>query len=293
MSARLLVVASSPALAQTLQGYLALGGFEVANAEGGTAACARLTSSGADVLCVVVSPEWDAEAFCLERKTQSPQTPVLLIYPPDAADADSRAQRYQADGCIVGPLKQGTVISAVRMLVKNRELTGLLSSGVDRSAPVWEPVPNAFEVMSLTRLLSLEGLRARRYGYPFTFMVLGLDFPQQQRVPPALTQALRTEARAQLTRSIRTTDWYAEISDARYGVSLPYAGTAHASAVAERLRARLFGLGGTLLTVSAGLVGLDSLPLDDAPSAALMQAALATLEAAQLAGGDRVSIKES
>ena len=49
----------------------------------------------------------------------------------------------------------------------------------------------------------------------------------------------------------------------------------------------------TLLTVSAGLVGLDSLPLDDAPSAALMQAALATLEAAQLAGGDRVSIKES
>jgi DNA-binding response OmpR family regulator len=282
LSGRVLLAEPSSAVARTLQGYLGAAGFEHALAQRPEDAVALLATGGMDVVCVsAVAPGWDGEQVCRELKRQKLPAPILLMYPPEVADADERGLRVGADLSLSGPLKAATFLSTLRLLVRFK---GALGQG-----QVGEELQPSMAGPEFEKLVSIDARRARRYGYPLTLLAVALDAREEDRPASQVLDSLRTEARAQVSRSVRDTDFYTELADDRFLLTLPYTVAEGALLVAERVRTRLFGLGGAFTTASAGLVSFDPKVATPDPARSLIESALTTLREAQAGGGDRTN----
>lgn len=130
------------------------------------------------------------------------------------------------------------------------------------------------------RLLSSEVERARRYGRPFTLLMLAPDDWEEyaQRIGGAQAERVIAELAQHFLARLRTVDTLIQIEGARFAALLPETGVEGAQVAAEKLTSS----GGEVLGAEVR-TGIASFPDDEVTAAGLMREAEEALAFAQAA----------
>lgn len=264
----------------------------------------------------------DGEALCRSLRAQGLHVPVLLVYPPDEEQADERAAQAGADGSLVGPLKRGTVLTCVSLLLQREEAR---RTAVVPSVPVPPPAPaplvepearrvtrpelsastggTSADFEFLKRLMLMEVKRSRRYRYPIALLMVEVDrFTERSAaLSPTARRGALAETLGLLVEGVRDIDVAVPFADSRFVVFLPHTPRSGARVVAERLREKLkavqslpAGTASVGVAVSEPPAGNKSAPPgatgQQVSFGGLLKDAGDALRRAQAAGGDWVEV---
>ena len=228
--------------------------------------------------------------------------PTAALVSHDNDEPDRAVKQMTADGYVRRPcsaaaleafLSMGQSISALRAELNraNKKLSD--ARGKLRKEAATGMRFHRYDAVK--DLLVVEVRRAKRYGYPLSVLMVGLD-PLPADVALKRTQALEREVTAGLAvaigKSIRLIDVPIQYQDNRILVFLPHTGLSGAEQVGRRIRSRIkritYRAGGVTaeLTASVGVAGME--PGDNFTFSKLIKVAASALRAAQLKGGDRV-----
>ncbi|MGQ0508849.1 MAG: diguanylate cyclase [Myxococcaceae bacterium] len=279
--------------------YLESAGFTVQVAVTPAEAVGQLRADPLEL--AFASASFESETLCKQLKELVPSLPVVLLYPPDADDAEAQSAQAGADGALVGPLKRGTVVSCAKLVLQMRvlrETVDRLESNLQKH--IAEPPKDVVEVQGTSadfeffkKYLLMEVKRSRRYKYPVAFLLVAIDHFAERSA--ALSQELPTSLLAQalaiVTRGVRDIDLAVPSGENRFLVLLPNTPRPGALFVATRLRerlSRLDGLGGDV-TASVGVAAYEPGVTEGQISfGSLMKDVTEALSRAQAAGGNRV-----
>lgn len=305
MSRRALVADPSVPVSGTVKRFLEGAGYTVKVVRYFDEAVHAVQEASVDVVFTSASDLFDGESLCLKLKQLAPVLPVVLVYPPEAEDPDAAAVRCGADAYLVAPLKRGTVVSTAKTVARVRALMETVEKlESDLKRHIAEPPSDPGQVVGTTadfeffkKFLLMEVKRSRRYKYPVSFLLVGLDQLEGKLhpLPPEKRMAALAEALGIITRGVRDIDLAIPFSEGRYLVFLPHTPRGGAMVVATRARERL-GKMETVpgMTASVGVAAFEPGPQDATISfGSLMKQATDSLRKAQLAGGDRVEAAES
>jgi PleD family two-component response regulator len=295
-SARVLVAEPSAPVANALRGFLA-GNYTVRVARTEDEALAFLASEGADLVVASESPLFDGEGLCAALKSREMSPAVVLVYPPDESEAESRSAAAGAQGCLVGPLKAGTVLSCVKNVLKLHALEALVlppapSYAADASEPELTAQTSA-DFQTFRSLLVREVKRSRRFRYPVSLVVVGLDGFDEALAPEEVARvgALAEGALERLVEALREVDLIAPYRLASWVAFLPHTPLVGAQEAAARLQEALSGLGETFVTASVGIATHDPLHNTGQLSfGALVDGAEEALLTARRDGGNRIVV---
>lgn len=133
-----------------------------------------------------------------------------------------------------------------------------------------DPQTGATKRAHADRLLNNEVERARRYGRPFTVLMIGPDdWPgYAQRVGPAQAQRTVAELAQQFLARLRAVDTLIHMEGARFAALLPETGVEGAQVVAEKIAAA-----GEDLLAQEVRTGIASFPDDEVTAAGLLREA--------------------
>ncbi len=300
----LLVVEPSAPVSAALRGFLQ-GEVDLRLAQNVDEALQAIRAKAPDVVLASVSANVDGEGLTAQIHRQAPGTLVILVYVPDEPNPHQRASRAMADAFVVGPLKKATVlgalhsvltIRALRLELKHvqRELDRLKmakqAEARQAKAPLNAPDPGFFK-----KYMVLEVKRSKRYRYPVSLLVVGLDVAMSGDLAPSVdSTALRAEVVSSLSQATREVDMVIPFAGERYLVLLPHTAREGAAEVAERIRGTLANLKALVTTASVGIASFD--PRSASTAAAsfgilAQQAEKAQGEASQ-AGGDRIKFAD-
>jgi diguanylate cyclase (GGDEF)-like protein len=308
LSGPLLIVETAAPIVAALRKAAEAVGAEVRPVSKQEEAYAALSSDPAMVIASAALV--DAEALCKKVKEAAPRCPVVLVFTPDEADPESSTLKAGADGCLVGPLKHGVVMSCVRSMLRIRDLqeTVLKLEGDLKQRANEPPLSGTrgtgsteFEFFKKTLLMEVK--RSRRYRYPVTFLLVGIDHFREKvlSLEPPRQHAFLGEALSIVSQAVRDIDLAVPFSDGRFLVFLPHTARAGAGVVATRLRERLGKTSLPDVTVSLGVAAYEpgqqppEMPGEKQPQVSfgtLMKEASDALAKAQLAGGNRVELGE-
>ncbi|RKH18099.1 response regulator, partial [Corallococcus sp. CA031C] len=261
MATVLLAEPSAP-VASALRRFLEGAGHEVAWVGSAVDARRLLEDRPPGVLVASASLPVDGEALCQELRQKGSRLPVLLVYPPDEEHADTRAAQAGAEGCLVGPLKRGTVVTCVGLVLRLAEAWArpvlpdpsvFTPPAVNHPPQHWglperrasrtdlPAVSASPDFDFLKRLLLMEVKRSRRYRYPISLLLVELDrFTEHTlSLTPQARTTLLAEALGLLTAGVRDIDVVVPFADSRFVVFLPHTPRSGARVVAERLRERM------------------------------------------------------
>jgi PleD family two-component response regulator len=298
-SARVLVAESSAPVANALRGYLD-GTYAVRLARTEEEALALIRSEGADLVLASQSPLFDGEGLCAALKSRDTSTAVVLVYPPDETEADARSAAAGAEGCLVGPLKAGTVLSCVRNILKLHALESLAmpppkAMTADGAEPELTAQTSA-DFQTFRGLLVREVKRSRRFRYPVSLVVVGLDGFEDVTDPAEVARLgeLGEGALERLVAALRDVDLIAPYRLASWVAFLPHTPLPGAQEVAARLQEALAGLGESFVTASVGVATHDPLRMSSPLSfGALVDGAEEALATARREGGNRIVVAGS
>jgi len=296
-AARVLVAEPSAPVANALRGFLA-GRYEVRVVRTEDEALAHLDREGADLVLASQSPLFDGEGLCAAISSRENAPAVILVYPPDEADAEARSASSGAEACLVGPLKPGSVLSCVKTVLRLRELERASAPPppVEEPGDGLEPELTAQatpDFQTFRGLLLREVRRSRRFRYPVSLVIVGLDgFGSSVAAEDAARlEALADTALDRLVRALREVDLVAPYRVASWVAFLPHTPVTGAQEVAARLQEALAGLGETFVTVSVGVSSHDPGETTSPLSfGALVDAAEAALITARAEGGNRIVV---
>jgi PleD family two-component response regulator len=293
--ARVLVADPSAPVANALRGFLA-GKYSVRIARTEDEAMALLASEGADILLASESPLFDGEGLCAALKARDGSPAVVLVYPPEESDADARSAAAGAEGCLVGPLKAGTVLSCVKNVLRLHALESLVlppvqNLPVDANEPELTAQTSA-DFQTFRTMLVREVKRSRRFRYPVSLVVVGLDgFEGASPEDMARLGTLADSALERLVDALREVDLIAPYGQASWVAFLPHTPLPGAQEVAARLQEALAGIGDTFITASVGVSTHDPLHANAPLSfGALVDGAEGALAAARREGGNRILV---
>lgn len=293
MSRRALIAEPSPAISGALARFLEPERFAVEVVRYVDEAVHRIREAPPDLLLATVSTSFDGEALCAKAKQLAPALPVLLLYAPEEDEPAQRADKVGADGALSGPLKRGTVVPMVRVLLQLAELRQQLErqSAKAPAAPA-EPERGASDLEFLKKYMVMEVKRSRRYRYPLSLLLIEPDRFGERTA--ALSEpehrAALSEVLAAVAQGLRDIDVAVPYPENRFLVLLPHTAREGALVVATRIQERLARTSSLpSLTASVGLASVE-------PSEARAQVSFASLVKwanegllqAQQAGGDRV-----
>ena len=293
---RVLLAEPSAPVANALRGFFA-GKYAVRVARTEEEALALLANEAVDLVVASESPLFDGEGLCTAIKARDSSPAVVLVYAPDEANADQRSATAGADGCLVGPLKAGTVLSCVKNVLKLHALEGRPLPGPTADAPEGtEPeltAQTSADFQTFRALLVREVKRSRRFRYPVSLVVVALDGFGDAADPEevARLQQLSDAVLERLVAALREVDLVAPYRLASWVAFLPHTPVTGAQEVAARLQEGLSGLGETFVTASVGVATHD--PLRNTGQlnfGALMDGAEEALEQARLEGGNRIVV---
>jgi PleD family two-component response regulator len=293
-SARVLVAEPSAPVANALRGFLA-GNYAVRVARTEDEALALLASEGADLVVASESPLFDGEGLCAALKSREMSPAVVLVYPPDESEAEARSAAAGAEACLVGPLKAGTVLSCVKNVLKLHALEALVLPPMQGS-PTDEPELTAMtsaDFQSFRSLLVREVKRSRRFRYPVSLVVVGLDGFEDTVAPDEVARigTLAEGAMERLVGALREVDLIAPYRLASWVAFLPHTPLVGAQEVAARLQEALSGMGDTFITASVGVATHDPLRNSGQLSfGALVDGAEDALLLARREGGNRIVV---
>lgn len=295
--ARVLVAEPSAPVANALRGFLD-GNYAVRIARTEDEALALLASEGADLVVASESPLFDGEGLCAALRARDMSPAVVLVYPPDESEAEARSAAAGAQGCLVGPLKAGTVLSCVKNVLKLHALESLVlppapGEGADANEPELTAQTSA-DFQTFRSLLVREVKRSRRFRYPVSLVVVGLDGFDDAAAAPEVAErvaSLAERALGRLVGALREVDLIAPYRLGSWVAFLPHTPLVGAQEAAARLQEALSGLGDSFLTSSVGVSAHD--PRHHAGQlnfGALVDSAEEALLTAQRDGGNRIVV---
>jgi PleD family two-component response regulator len=295
-SARILLAEPSAPVANALRGFLA-GKYTVRVARTEEEALAMLASEGAELVVASQSALFDGEGLCAALKSRVASPAVVLVYPPDESDADARSAAAGAEGCLVGPLKAGSVLSCVKNVLRLHALEALVLPPAQNHPPdVDEPeltAQTSADFQTFRSLLVREVKRSRRFRYPVSLAVIGLD-GFESAVAPEEVERLGMLAGSVLERlvgALREVDLIAPYRLASWVAFLPHTPLGGAQEAAARMQDALSGLGETFVTASVGVATHDPLHTSGPLSfGALVDGAEEALMMARREGGNRIVV---
>jgi len=285
-----LVADGSPRFLERTRDILESAGYDMIPAADGDAARVHAETGRADaVLASVNLPRLSGYELCRQIKKLDPTVPCVLMFGQGEPRQPARVWQAGAENYLVRPLKKSELLFAVRdMLAMANLLKQRASLREEREAGRSEET-GASDVDLRTRfyqfeffkkLLSVEIKRARRYRYPLSLLLVGLDGGAVRTVSGntrGLAEAVRT--------AIRDIDIPVTFSVESLLVVMPHTDKKGAVVVGERIRQRVRGRAANS-TASVAVVSTDGLPRYT--FSALLQAAAKALQAAHRSGGDRV-----
>ncbi len=307
---RVLVAEPSAPIAAALRKFLA-GVAEVQVAHYLDEAVQSLRASLPDVVIASVSGQFDGEVLTQLIRKQAPQLGTIVVYPPEEERAAERAQAAGADSFLVGPLKKGAVLAAVKTVMTIRALRLRVSELEFQAQQRTTTRPDAGQTGELARkastttnvvddsffkkFLLIEIKRSKRYQYPVSMLIVTIDglveFLERVSAPQVRKEAIRTEVMTTIGSMIRDIDIAYPFADNRYLVFLAHTPGSGARVVAERIRARMGQLQSMpSATVSAGLAVFDPKvdPKANVSFGSLVKEATQALQKALAAGGNQV-----
>lgn len=300
MSARALVAEPSIPVAQTLKKYLEAAGCAVKLASSAEEALEHARAHPPE-LVFASALGLNGQALCQKLKKGLPLVQVVLVYPPEDEDPEQHAAAANADAYLVGPLKRATVVVCAKAMLQIRSLREQIERLENEKKKPARRVTEEFlaeapqtpDFEFFKKLLLMEVKRSRRYRYPVSFLLVGLDRFQEQA--KKVTQADRTEVLSEalrvLSRGVRDIDLVVPFQEARFLVFLPHTAQDGAAVVAARFREKLQKLKAPWdVTASVGVAAYQPTKsqTDQVSFGSLMKEATEALRRAQLAGGDRV-----
>lgn len=270
-----------------------------------------------DVLIASVSGNFDGEQLCAQSKKLSPQTSVVLVYPPnDVEHAPGRAVQAKASAFLVGPLKRYNVLSALlatgqlramslRLMTAEAEVQSLHAQLADKVKQLAMAKPrgstgasiNTADEAFFKKYMLLEVKRSKRYHYPVALLLVGLDHLAEHLAadpsPEFQRAAIRSEALKAVGELVRDIDIAMAFAEDKYLVFLPHTPRTGALVVAKRVVERLKRLsafsGGT---ASVGVASFDprlekNEDKNQVSFGKLVREASELLKQAQAGGGNR------
>lgn len=260
-----------------------------------------------DVLIAAVSSTFDGEILAPQVRKQSPETAIILTYPPTEVErAPERARDAGVEGFMVGPLKQHHVLAMVQAVTRLNglavQLRGLQAKFNQlKNAP---PKPglkvklsavgvNAPDEAFFKKYMLLEVKRSKRYQYPVAVLLVMLDKLRDalgESAPEFQRAAIRSEALESLSVLLRDIDVAMPFADDKYLLFLPHTPLKGCTVVAGRVVERLSKLDSFQNgTVSVGVASFDPVvnPKDQVSFGGLVRQATEALKKAQEAGGNR------
>jgi len=290
---RALVADPTEPLASKLRDALLSSGYEVAACGSLDAAVEVLRDQEPDVVFAAASEMFDGALLCERTRQIRPACPVVLVFFPDAEDPEGDAAAAGADAWLQAPFSPETVGTLAQAMVGVRGLRGRvarLEREVRDASDKQVAQTSEFEV--LKKLLLIEVKRSRRYRYPVSFLLVGVDALETRAA--GLTLERRTSLLASLLRhiasSVRDIDLAVPSSEGRFLVFLSHTPREGARTAATRIVQRVAKLElKPQVTVSIGLACYEPGPENDKVSfGALMREAAESLKRAQREGGGRV-----
>ncbi len=183
MSEALLAEPSLP-VAQALRRYLESAGHSVRHASSVEEALARAAELR-PALVFASALGLNGQALCQKLKARDPLCAVVLVYPPEDDDPEAHAAAANADAYLVGPLKRAAVTVCAKAMLQIRALREQVERLEQQKKPprrVTEEflaqAPPDFEFFK--KLLLMEVKRSKRYRYPVSFLLAGLDHFQER-----------------------------------------------------------------------------------------------------------------
>ena len=287
---RLLVADPSPRFLDRTRDLLEAAGYDMTPAEDGQAALAHVETGQADaVLAAVHLPRLSGYDLCRSLKKLEPTIPCVLMF--DRGDARQPARVWQAgaENYLVRPLKRSELLFAVRdMLAMSNLLKQRASLREERDQLADAQGGNGdvdlrtrfFQFEFFKKLLAIEIKRARRYRYPLSLVLVGLDAEGNGEDGPSMRRGLTEAVRS----AIRDIDIPVTFSQGSLLVVMPHTDKKGALVVGERIRDKVRDRADA--TASVVVVSTDGSPRYT--FSALISAAAKGLEAARGDGGDRV-----
>ncbi len=227
-------------------------------------------------------------AALLQDKEQRPPQEVV-----DEMNADAYLPSPCTTSALEAFLSAGRKLS--RMREQQRELEHQLSDAEERLRQATGPGSSGFHQFDTVKdLLVVEVRRAKRYGYPLSVLMVGLDpLPAIHEMKrPSLQRDITAALSVAIAKSIRAIDLPIQYAADRILVFLPHTDLTGSEEVGRRIKRRIKrityrGEGLTAqMTASVGLAGISV--GDNLTFSKLIKDASAALRAAQLKGGDRV-----
>jgi diguanylate cyclase (GGDEF)-like protein len=288
---RALVADPTEPLAGQLRDALLSSGFEVAAAGSLDAAVDVLRTEEPQVVFTSDSEMFDGGALCARVRALRPTCPVVMVFFPDAADPEGDARKYGADAWIQAPFEPPAVVALAYAMLGVHELRVRLAALEKevRSASDKQVAASEFEV--LKKLLLIEVKRSRRYRYPVSFLLIGVDALETRAA--RLSMEKRTQLLGAVLRTIasnvRDIDLAVPSSEGRFLVFLSHTPREGARVAASRIVQKVSKMDARSgLTISVGLACYQPGPGDKVSFGALMKEAADNLKRAQKAGGNRV-----
>jgi len=292
LTLRALVADPTEPLAGQLREALLSAGFEVAAAGSLDAAVDVLRTEEPQVVFSSDSEMFDGRAMCARARALRPTCPVVLVFFPDAADPEGDAREAGADAWIQAPFEPSAVVALAHAMLGVHDLRvklARLEKEVRSASDKQVSAASEFEV--LKKLLLIEVKRSRRYRYPVSFLLIGVD--ALESLAANLSMEKRTQLLALVLRAIvanvRDIDLAVPSSEGRFLVFLSHTPREGARVAAARIVQKVAKMDARSgLTISVGLACYQPGPGDKVSFGALMKEAADNLKRAQKAGGNRV-----
>jgi diguanylate cyclase (GGDEF)-like protein len=279
MPRRILLAADSEAFANAVRRELEPAREVEVVAPGAAAAAAAGRRFGAAIVRGTAGPK-----VLATLRAADPLLPLVVVFL-DRKEAGAHPAP-RADATLVGPLG-GSVVTAACALAEELRARGERIAALE--ARLARPARASAELDFLKRLLLTEVKRSRRYGYPLSLVLLGVD--RWEEVVRGVGAGARTRLLGELLGAVsgglRDIDVAVPFSDERLLVLMPHTKEEGALRVARRLCALVRDRPG--LPRITATIGVAAHAGDGTVSfAALVKRASDALRRGRDAGGDRV-----
>lgn len=270
-----------PIQASATKSILMKVGYEILWAEDGINAIKLVKSEKPDIILLdVILPGMDGYEVCrwLKLDETSKGIPVIMLtVKKDLSDKISGLQ-IGADDYLPKPYNElelnARIYASLRtkalqdeLKVKNRQLEDLLDR-VNYMA-ITDALTGLYNRRRFRDVLASEFERARRYGTPFSLVMLDIDHFKKinDTFGHDVGDAVLREVSDVLLKSIREIDTASRYGGEEFMIILPSTDKAHALVVAERMRQQIenheFSEVGPTITVSIGISGMPDAGIEN------------------------------
>jgi diguanylate cyclase (GGDEF)-like protein len=298
-----------PSCLQRCVGVIQEAGFRAIAAKTTEEATANLEDETIDALLLASSPEGIELNQYIKEFTPIRACSLSLIHHTDK-DREAIVQGMNTDGFLIYPFSSSTLHSVLSVAMRLHELQRGLRETEDsnpheqdhhhadvhlrRIASAINSRTGFYQFHSIKDLLVIEVRRAKRYAYPLSILIVGLDpLPALHELNrPSLQREIMRGLAVAIAKSIRDIDIPIHYLDDRILVFLPHTDLSGAEEVGRRIKRRIKrityrGHGIMVqLTASVGVGGFRS--GENLTFSRLIKDATAALKAAHLKGGDQV-----